>query len=311
MDRFEQEVVTELSKEKPCKTKNRYVCDRLYTSGMSCSIRKTSGRNNCVSNSGKKAFNEDRFDQMKFKVIYNILLKSQAQENIVDFRDIVQTALKLVKSIDNEKNAKLRRDFVLAIYKFYITNVDHWNHSVKVATSLIRDCEKNLPVSWFEFGPKKEERKTVCATIKRLAQAVVDDKTTACLTNHDENFDFDNACFTDPITQECLQKRVVVNRNRKTEKGYMTECYNTGTASKLEVDPYNREAFEPHTIDRPFLVDPVKSCKRSMSKDACESFCRDNKYVEQKLARCLIPNKHWSKQMTTFEKVSELLRFKN
>lgn len=310
MDKFEQELVTELSQEKPCKTKNRNVCNRLNTEGMACSFRTSSGKNNCVSKSGKKKFNEDSFYNMKLKGVHNILLKLQPQTNNVDFRDILQTAFKTLKMID-DKDSNLRRDFILAIYKFYVTNVDHWKHSVKIATNLIRDCEKNLPNSWFEFGHKREERRDVCASIKRLANAVIEDKTTACLTNHDEHFDFDAACFTDPITEECLNRQVVVNRNRKTEKGYMTECYNVDTGSKLEVDPYTRESFDLHTIDRPSIVEPVKTCKRNMKKDACESFCRQNKYTERKLARCLIPNNHWSKQMTAFEKVRELLRFKN
>lgn len=46
-----------------------------------------------------------------------------------------------------------------------------------------------------------------------------------------------------------------------------------------------------------------------MTKQKCEVFCRDQKYSDQKLARCLIPNRHWKPEISTFQKVKNLLRF--
>lgn len=308
MNRFQQEVITELTKSNPCKASTRKVCEELNDNGLACSIRKSGNKTMCVSKSGEKEANEERFDEMRLKVLQKALLAQKPQMNILDFRKLVHEGSLALKQIEDKRK---KIDMKIAMYTCYIVNATYWNDSVKVAITLMENCDKSLLVGWFDMNYRKDDRKRVSMRIKQLAQEVLDKQTTACLTNHNENFDFDNACFTDAITQECLEKKVVVNGRRKTEKGYMTECYNIKTAKKLTSDPYTREPFDPFVIDRPKLVEPIKVCKRNMSKEACETFCREQRYTDQKLARCLIPNKHWSHNMTAFQKVRQLLQYKS
>lgn len=255
----------------------------------------------------KKKFNEENYNTfVKLPTILSKLQTDVAETSIIDFHTVLKHAFGLLKTLDH---ANERQEFTLAIYEYYIVNFEHWSHSVKHATKLLNACQESIPANWFQSAAQKKRRNKICTTLNELAQSVIDEKTVSCLANANDHFDFENACFTDPITAECLQKTVVVNQNRYTDDGYHTECYNPSTAERLVNDPFTREPFVPHTISRPSIVDPVKACHSFMSKKKCEEFCRSKNYTERKLARCLIQNKHWKEDMTTYEKVRELLQF--
>ena len=303
----------DLSKSTPCKTNKKKTCDDLNTHGLHCSFKKNGKTKSCVSNSGKKKFNEENFEEKVYlPIIYDLLKNKSPVHDLLDFRDILQYAFKIAENMKKGKtddSSEFKRHFILMIYNFYIVNVHHWNHSSKVAASLVDQCEKNVPAFWFESSEKKEERKRICRELNELARNVIDKNTSACAANLEDQFDFEQACYLDMVSGECLEKKVVVNQNRKTEKGMHTECYNDSTAKKLQLDPFTREPFKHLTIDRPGTVEPIKSCTSNMTKIECEDFCRDQKYSDQKLARCLIPNKHWKKEITVFQKVKQLLRY--
>ncbi len=303
----------DLSKEHPCKTTKKTTCDDLHKNGLSCSFKKTGKSKSCVSNSGTKKLNEQNFEKLiHIPTIYSLLKSENSVYDLLDFRDILQYAFKIAESMrkgTTYHTSEFKRDFILMIYHFYIVNAKHWNHSAKVGASLISQCEKNVPLLWFEQGEKREKRTRICKELNVLANNAVNANTSACSANLEDQFDFEQACYLDMISGECLEENVVVNQIRKTDKGMHTECYNPSTAKKLEIDPFTRESFQHLTIKRPSSVDPINTCKGNMTKIECEQFCRDQKYSDQKLARCLIPNKHWKKEITVFQKVKNLLRY--
>lgn len=296
----------DLSKENPCKTKKKEVCDDLNTLGLSCSLRKTANKKSCVSNRGKKTTNEQSFMEKMTPKIYAALQSKRPVDDLMYFREMLQYAFEIARNMKVESS---KRHFILMIYHFYIVNAHHWSFSPKVAASLLDQCEKNVPKMWFEGGEKKELRRRICSELQRLAKKVMHDKTSACSANFEDHFDFEQACYLDMISGECLEKKVVVNQNRKTEKGIHTECYNPSSAKKLQVDPMTREPFKHLTMDRPSIVDPIQSCTKTMSKKQCEAYCRRRGYSGATMERCLIPNKYWKNEITIFQNVKNLLQY--
>tara|TARA_B100000945_G_scaffold220313_1_gene177940 strand:- start:1128 stop:2081 length:954 start_codon:yes stop_codon:yes gene_type:complete len=314
MNTVEEDLIWhDLSKETPCKTKKKATCESLNLQGLNCTWKKAGNSKACVSSSGKKKSNEENFDsKVLIPTIYSLLKSDNPLSNILDFRDILQHAFNIADDIKKGKSNLKRdfsRNFILSIYHFYIVNFQHWNHSPKIATSLLQKCEKNVPALWFESKELKEERQRICNKLDELVKSVIETKTSACSANEEDQFDFEKGCYLDMVSGECLENKVIVNQIRKTEKGMYTECYNPSTANKLQVDPFTRERFIPYEMKRPPNVDPIKSCTKRMTKAQCEEFCRDQKYTDERLARCLIQNSHWSKDISVFQKVKKLLQF--
>ena len=308
MDKFEEEVVQgTLSQGKPCNTSSRNICNELNDKGMKCTYKKKSGtRFGCVSASNQAKSNEKKYKTLiHVPTVMSLMQNKEPLGTLAEFRDILQDAFQLVDGLKQN----IRRQFVLNIYNFYIVNFTHWNTSPKVAISLLKQCEKNIPALWFESKEMKDKRNNICKQLDKLANIVINSRSQLCLANEEDQFDFEQACYLDMISGECLENKIVVNQNRQTDKGFHTECYNPSTAKKLELDPFTREPFVPYTIDRPSNVNPLKICPANMSKEKCETFCRNLNYSGEKLARCLLTNKHWKKDISTFQKVKALLRY--